>query len=170
MHLCCRLPHGRRGLKFSFVDRLSLNHCRLPHGRRGLKSKYENLYRKAFASPPSREAWIEIHLWSKMPVFPTSPPSREAWIEILQVGDSQEHCKSPPSREAWIEILTVAPDRFGSKGRLPHGRRGLKFSALMEAADMLISSPPSREAWIEITSSVGISTQPEVASLTGGVD
>ena len=61
------------------------------------------------ASPPAREAWIEISsgtLRSSSAV--TSPPAREAWIEIRCRAHTLL-CRrwSPPAREAWIEMLSV---------------------------------------------------------------
>ena len=44
------------------------------HGRRNAISRAE--------SPPSRGAWIEIHLSQSDEEDPASPPSRGAWIEI----------------------------------------------------------------------------------------
>ena len=59
----CRLPHGRRGLKFCFSGADGGNRPRrLPHGRRGLKLDIDKTYELCKASPPSREAWIEINL------------------------------------------------------------------------------------------------------------
>ena len=34
-------------------------------------------------SPPSRGAWIEIHITCALFVVVKSPPSRGAWIEIM---------------------------------------------------------------------------------------
>ena len=45
--------------------------------------------------------------------FPLSPPSRAAWIEI-HVGEpyNPKIRLSPPSRAAWIEILYIRHKRF----------------------------------------------------------
>ena len=37
MHLCCRSPHGERGLKSYDKDVMTVPNGRSPHGERGLK-------------------------------------------------------------------------------------------------------------------------------------
>ena len=37
VHLCCRSPHGERGLKFKIILLITLTSGRSPHGERGLK-------------------------------------------------------------------------------------------------------------------------------------
>ncbi len=54
---------------------------------------------------------------------------------------------SPPSREAWIEIASVSIIWHTKSGRLPHGRRGLKYEVFSQLLQVVA-----------------------VASLTGGVD
>ena len=125
-------------------------------------------------SPPAREAWIEIS-----PVCPTrstlwSPPAREAWIEIAQRRGQPASEPSPPAREAWIEIHLGLVVRQRDQGRLPRGRRGLKWEKSPRPSAsgrsrlprgrrglkypahavpiLLKASPPAREAWIEILS------------------
>ncbi len=56
------------------------------------------------------------------------------------------------------------------KGRLPHGRRGLKHKQLFYQWAGAAGSPPSREAWIEMANPVICFNLKIVASLTGGVD
>ena len=120
-------------------------------------------------SLPSREAWIEISIRSRLTSCIKSLPSREAWIEIWHPAKASQRfgrfprgkrglksplttglatvAKSLPSREAWIEIFT--PSSF-------------------PAAQTM--SLPSREAWIEIMSVVSQNCPLAVASLAGSVD
>ena len=56
-------------------------------------------------SPPSRGAWIEIHIsTANGRNIRQSPPSRGAWIEMKIPLDRVKTNLSPPSRGAWIEI------------------------------------------------------------------
>ena len=53
------------------------------------------------ASPPAREAWIEITGGKKAHARLASPPAREAWIEMSSgVTSRQLGRRSPPAREA----------------------------------------------------------------------
>ena len=61
------------------------------------------------ASPPAREAWIEILICLIKNFTSMSPPAREAWIEMRLLRETLALKTSPPAREAWIEI--VWPDR-----------------------------------------------------------
>ena len=122
----------------------------------------------------------------------TSPPSRAAWIETSgDSGISASAGASPPSRAAWIEISTTATGCEAQHGRRLHGRRGLKYAALVgknrknsrrlhgrrglkchagsvhSSAD---TSPPSRAAWIEIRAAEDAVIKEDVAAFTGGVD
>ena len=61
VHLCCRSPHGERGLKSS-LRAIGMNgYCRSPHGERGLKFSNTAYRREMTESLPPRGAWIEIH-------------------------------------------------------------------------------------------------------------
>ena len=56
-----------------------------------------------------------------------SSPVWEAWIEIkillyISIAD-----KSSPVWEAWIEINSLTDYLLDTLGRLPYGRRGLKY-------------------------------------------
>ena len=91
------------------------------------------------------------------------PPSRAGAYQI---------CWSSPLREAWIEIPLFLPAFYAVRGRLPYGRRGLKYFAAQKLGPGrrsrlpygrrglkyiwviylvgLLLSSPLREAWIEI--------------------
>ena len=71
------------------------------------------------ASPPAREAWIEMRSIAAAYCCNSSPPAREAWIEISMCCTAGDILESPPAREAWIEI--TMPD-FGQL-RLPVASR-----------------------------------------------
>ena len=99
--------------------------------------------------------------------------------------------ESPPFGEAWIEIPLIAHKYAHMTGRLPSGRRGLKFRRelagacglrsppfgeawieIVENSDGTVSkkSPPFGEAWTEIPSTYSICAIVYVASLRGGMD
>ena len=107
---CCRLPRGRRGLKYAGRQALRPAPRRLPRGRRGLKCGSERHARKPSGSPPAREAWIEIKSSSNRYTGFPSPPAREAWIEIHAGPTAAGRAGSPPAREAWIEMPRVGHD------------------------------------------------------------
>ncbi len=120
-----RPPHGGRGLKEWACMLVFLADRRPPHGGRGLKARPRRGPERRTLSPPSRGAWIErVHRGSAPPGFP-----------------------SPPSRGAWIERETPLPYPHKSRGRPPHGGRGLKV----------------RKKWPG-------GPRKSVAPLTGGVD
>ena len=61
---------------------------RPPRGGRGLKYRIAPDMDYVCQSPPSRGAWIEMHIWwSSWQNGLASPPSRGAWIEIKVDGD-----------------------------------------------------------------------------------
>ena len=57
---------------------------------------------------------------------------------------------SPSTRKAWIEITLVFGKDAYVTGRLPHGRRGLKFECV-NVCIVVLRSPSTRKAWIEIS-------------------
>ena len=101
----CRLPHGRRGLKYWCVWRLCGLRRRLPHGRRGLKLCYEYFYVAGIQSPSSRKAGIEI-------------PEGTGWKVGVQ-------SRLPHGRRG-LKFMLHLTWHIRIIGRLPHGRRGLK--------------------------------------------
>ncbi len=100
--------------------------CRLPRGRRGLKFHADGADPSGVESPPARETWIEIP-----PAFRRRPPpcsrlprgrrglkSRDADLRGGGLG------RLPRGRRG---LKLFFPCDFApSAGRLPRGRRGLK--------------------------------------------
>ncbi len=98
---------------------------------------------------------------------------------------------SPPAWEAGIEIRINSSVSLSIKGRLPHGRRGLKYLfyvrlclvipsppaweagieivQLCQAVNIMVS-PPAWEAGIEILEMRGLDAMGKVASRMGGGD
>ena len=102
--------------------------CRLPHGRRGLKYSYCLPSQIRTSSPSTRKAWIEIKFAdTSADIRPVSPSTRKAWIEITSELTKQKNADSrlPHGRRGlkWI-IASHLAQMY--QGRLPHGRRGLK--------------------------------------------
>ena len=74
---------------------------------------------------------------------------------MSHIDRDQQGNESPPAREAWIEIVVYDDDYHNTPRRLPRGRRGLKWTALV--ADIhKMRSPPAREAWIEMALISGV--------------
>ena len=59
--VCCRAPHGARGLKLLIFECPARSAGRAPHGARGLKQFPPICSKKAAMSRPARGAWIETH-------------------------------------------------------------------------------------------------------------
>ena len=127
---------------------------------------------KAYRSPSSRRAWIEIRQtrtelarlqvallaegvdrnWSERSMRKQnamSPSSRRAWIEILLLQHRKNPTGSPSSRRAWIEISSSGGWSSGSGvALLAEGvDRNVPNAYYSESGSR---SPSSRRAWIEI--------------------
>ena len=66
----------------------------MPRARRALVTRP--------ASPPAREAWIEMTLLRDLIDGYLSPPAREAWIEIVDRGRNTE-MRKVASREGGVD-------------------------------------------------------------------
>ena len=79
-----------------------------------------------------------------------SHPAWDAWIEItLGLFVIKNSSVSHPAWDAWIEISPKTAMSCRKTRRIPHGMRGLKYSAPSISAS-LPTSHPAWDAWIEI--------------------
>ncbi len=127
VHLCCRSPHGERGLKCKGFDRLQEPQWSLP----------------------PRGAWIEIEHCDACTIGSMSLPPRGAWIEMAKILRLKWHrqCRSPHG-ERGLKYAETNAIAFAAS-RSPHGERGLKSSFSNFPCSSSKSLPP-RGAWIEI--------------------
>ena len=80
-------------------------------------------------SRPAWGAWIETcHFCGQSIPLPRSRPAWGAWIETLfWAGEVDVMERSRPAWGAWIETAAASLALAWSKGRAPHGARGLKL-------------------------------------------
>ena len=127
MHVCCRAPHGARGLKFKIVTSSAMD----------------------LSSRPAWGAWIEMTAMWRSCTRARSRPAWGAWIEIAskpaisvskfsRAPHGARGLKSEPRtwRQCW-------------RCRAPHGARGLKSLPGYPDGD-LQASRPAWGAWIEM--------------------
>ena len=127
VHVCCRAPHGARGLKFKIVTSSAMD----------------------LSSRPAWGAWIEMTAMWRSCTRARSRPAWGAWIEIAskpaisvskfsRAPHGARGLKSEPRtwRQCW-------------RCRAPHGARGLKSLPGYPDGD-LQASRPAWGAWIEI--------------------
>ena len=144
VHLCCRSPHGERGLKLPPPTLCCPLLGRSPHGERGLKSENIADSTKVFGSLPPRGAWIEITDHRHAANQYRSLPPRGAWIEIAyRCYHACGHKESLPPRGAWIEIAAPLSIKTNRPCRSPHGERGLKFLASCSLPPPTPVAPPT---------------------------
>ena len=91
-------------MKYTQITRDMWQNGRPPHGGRGLKYQFADRIKPRILSPPARGAWIEMIYYCPNCGAYMSPPARGAWIEILKIDTALNAPWSPPARGAWIEI------------------------------------------------------------------
>ena len=107
--------------------------------------------------------YAQRHIYSSSPVW-------EAWIEIITSFSCTLVQVSSPVWEAWIEIANRPASDTLEIGRLPYGRRGLKFKEHEQVCAQIKKSSPVWEAWIEIICCYRTRCLVNVVSCMGGVD
>ena len=107
VHLCCRSPHGERGLKCGIaMMAIGAAARRSPHGERGLKCFRWQLYHGNEPSLPTRGAWIEItDMTALLQRSRSRSPHGERGLKCAAGnGEKIKAEESLPTRGAWIEI------------------------------------------------------------------
>ena len=127
VNICCRPPHGGRGLK-SFPGLLADKTCGSAPTRGPWIEICQCISRSTVVtSAPTRGPWIEIRCWAAPWPGGWSAPTRGPWIEIFRrfstVGSPG---MSAPTRGPWIEMKVDSRIKSLESGRPPHGGRGLK--------------------------------------------
>ena len=82
VHLCCRSPHGERGLKCQSLAAAGSDPGRSPHGERGLKSSAVSPSAAWKRSLPHGERGLKFCTESTVSAPTPSLPPRGAWIEM----------------------------------------------------------------------------------------
>ncbi len=151
MQICCRAPHGARGLKSARGEREVLSRRRrAPHGARGLKFLTYKPARGLIRRAPHGARGLKFFLRALELGEGESRPSRGAWIEISRHSALvlPQTCRAPHGARG-LKYHRRGDARGAVAGRAPHGARGLKFRQ-EEAKHIANASRPSRGAWIEI--------------------
>ena len=122
VHLCCRSPHGERGLKYSEC----LGACVF------------------YRSLPPRGAWIEIRgTFQGRTVSASRSPHGERGLKFSSPVNCQCKPGSLPPRGAWIEMPLAAMHPCRRFRRSPHGERGLKSQDTFKELVLNAVAPPT---------------------------
>ena len=128
--------------------------CRPPHGGRGLKSLMILLLVAGIVSAPTRGPWIEIAFFQALTqVFPCRPPHGGRGLKYKHCCIfGYAHSRPPHGGRGLKFKLKLISSQLSS--RPPHGGRGLKYFFKQIQYNTLVSAP-TRGPWIEISCSVG---------------
>lgn len=104
VHLCCRSPHGERGLKSPPGSTSALPGLSLPTGGAWIEIPHTNCARRAAWSLPIRGVWIEICLrGATCPAHAGRPQRRERGLKFDGPTRHRKAKLSLPTRGAWIK-------------------------------------------------------------------
>ena len=143
--------------------------CRPPHGGRGLKFHHHPLHPWHPLSAPTRGPWIEIPTEVVcIAGLYRRPPHGGRGLKCRSPAAFSRCCCRPPHGGRGLKSHTSCRETQSCR-RPPHGGRGLKLGE-PEMTIMELMSAPTRGPWIEIIVTINQEIAVTVGPHTGAVD